>query len=239
LPPDRTEDLVAWLKGRASKVTHRSESERERAFDDIAWSIGKNYEHLKGLVNQLSFSAREGRKVSVGLGKEKQHAADAARNCAAMLHDYAFLTQHYYNKKTRALHLTASQTPADMQAFFTGGWFERFVWMTVLNALPADRTAAVRNVTLALPTSGETEIDIVAAVDGQPLLIECKTGEYQSRIQRYVDRSAELGVPQDRNLLVVLDLEPKVATRLSHIFALRVLDHQGVTDVLKSLVPRT
>lgn len=235
MPTSRESELASLLEDRASNVSHRSESERERVLDKIALDVGTNYEDVKALLAQLSYSARQGSKASVGLAKLEPRIKDKIRTCASMLHSYAFISQLFYSRKSQTLHVTASPSPPEVQAFFTGGWFERFVWATTLMTLPLERSAALRNVKLELPRGGAAEIDIVAAIDGAPILIECRTGDYQDRIQRYVDRSAELGVPPDRNFLVVLDIALNVADDLSHLFGLRVLNQKGVAEGLRRL----
>lgn len=90
------------------------------------------------------------------------------------------------------------------QAFFGGGWLERYVREEVRTAFGAvDGVQRLWNVVVRLPDGADFEFDHLALYGGRLLWIESKTGAYQPSLDRYRRVGRLLGVAADSAWVVV------------------------------------
>ncbi len=90
--------------------------------------------------------------------------------------------------------------------FLRGGWLEYYLYKRVYQFYERRKSEIVCLTNLKFSTLNESgEFDLIALVDKQIIVFECKTGDYESfreRVPRYVERSKQLELPQERFILV-------------------------------------
>ncbi|MCC7493625.1 MAG: hypothetical protein IT204_14820 [Fimbriimonadaceae bacterium] len=232
---------VAWLQAR--KILLRrlpAPASADAVFDRLASTLGSRYQHLWRLHDQLRRCLATGQSLSLQLTDRSQEEVAA---CTALAHDLsklAILTRYHYQKSTRLLNATVERSGA-VVAFFTGGWFERYVCLQAEQVLAASGhpTAHLQNPQVQFANGDAGELDLFFMVAGTPLWIECKTGDYQLHVRRYGELRRRLELPASRALLVLLGQTANLCQELSAIYGLTVCNEQTLTAALQVAVGLT
>ncbi len=107
---------------------------------------------------------------------------------------------------TSALNRDNKDVCENYSKFLRGGWLEYYLYKRVYQFYERRKSEIVCLTNLKFSTLNESgEFDLIALVDKQIIVFECKTGDYESfreRVPRYVERSKQLGLPQERFILV-------------------------------------
>jgi hypothetical protein len=71
--------------------------------------------------------------------------------------------------------------------FFNGEWLEWYAFMKVAAFCHHRKInfSCTRNIIINLPDNSKYELDVFCLIDGMPLFIECKSGEYRGFIDKY------------------------------------------------------
>ncbi len=220
--PPRPPTIEAWLLARGILVESAKQEEvTDRIFDHLALALGDRFESLQPLHDLFRRNQSSGRGFSLSLASAtQQEIADITSFCNT-LHQYAFLAEYTYFRQNRNLHIVPQRTGPVIN-FFTGGWFERYMCAR-LTALLAERGLGytlLQNPLIILPNGDRAELDLLLLVEGEPLWVECKTGNFQQYVQKYGELRALLALPPDRALLVILGMEGRRCNELTHLYDL-------------------
>ncbi|MCB1209921.1 MAG: hypothetical protein KDK97_11365, partial [Verrucomicrobiales bacterium] len=101
-----------------------------------------------------------------------------------------------------------------MNNFLSGGWLELRVEHLVAEMHPLWKPGrCLQNVQLKGPEGGDLELDLFLATDGDPLHLECKSGDISQAIPKVARTVEALGLPPSRNFVVVPTLDPEAKAR--------------------------
>jgi hypothetical protein len=148
------------------------------------------------------------RRLSTTAGKATvplDYQAGAVRAFCAQAHRIGLLRAHRYVRHPRP-HLCIETNPAPpAQAFFAGGWLERYVRDVAEGSLrrSGQHFASLWNAIVRLPGGEDFEMDYVALVGGRLLWIESKTASYQPALDKYRRVASLLKLGCDSAWLVV------------------------------------
>ncbi len=99
---------------------------------------------------------------------------------------------------------------AVLRGFLDGKWFERFVYQKMAQTLTEKGLdhACLLNAKILAPLTGKTEaeLDMVFLIEGQPICIECKSGQYkQEDARKFAQYAEKLNLAKPCAIFVVLE----------------------------------
>jgi hypothetical protein len=99
---------------------------------------------------------------------------------------------------------------AVLRGFLDGKWFERFVYQKMAQTLTEKGLdhACLLNARILAPLTGKTEaeLDMVFLIEGQPICIECKSGQYkQEDARKFAQYAERLTLDRPCAIFVVLE----------------------------------
>jgi len=209
--PNPCLDPLTWLADRRIKVRRLPEpTALEGAFDELALFLGERlvtvrpfYDAVKRRVAGRSFAR------TLDLTPHPPQTRSDITTFGRMLHSNGFLSQYHYQKSTRQV-VFDPQPDGRVTNFFTGGWLERYVLLTAVRhaelRLPQSLHPLTRTqVTVELPDSQITELDVLIGLPDRVLWLECKTGDWQDHARKFDRVARHLSIPQSHSALVLLD----------------------------------
>ena len=148
-----------------------------------------------------------------------------------MLSSYAFLSAYKYTKHTKTIY-AAPQRVGTVINFFTGGWFERYIYFRIHSLLSQNRLefTDLLNPQITFFNGDDFELDLLFLVGNQPLWVECKTGDYQAYITKYADTRKLLGVAKHRAILVIVDIPSDLTVSLTHLYDITVANEDNFLE---------
>jgi hypothetical protein len=177
-------------------------------FDEAAREIGEHHGILAELVERVRFAYRkEFSWINVDLSTCDPAVRDGVLAFSRQLYSHTLFSRYTYKKQTQQLGL-GIQPAVVVREFFLGAWLEWFALATLLQVCVDKRRdfSCARNVTLALPNAEKRELDVVVLVGNRtPVIIECKTGEFRSEIDKYAKLRQRLGL--DRSQFIICNPE--------------------------------
>lgn len=241
--PDETEIESAlavydWLIAKGITVkNYREQSTADMVFDQLAAFLGERFENLSRVHECIRRSLSTGSSFTLNLSSSSQaEIADSTQFCT-MLHSYAFLSSYKYNKYTKTIY-AIPQRVGKVINFFTGGWFERYIYLRILSLLSQNRLefTCLINPQIIFSNGDDFELDLLFLVDNQPLWVECKTGEYQAYIAKYSDARKLLSIPKPRAILVILDIPDQLTTDLTNLYDITVANEYNFLKLVCAAV---
>lgn len=235
--PDETEEESAlavydWLIAKGITVkNYREQSAADTVFDQLAVFLGERFENLSRIHESIRRSLSTGSSFTLNLSSSRQEEiADSTQFCT-MLSSYAFLSSYKYNKYTKTIY-AAPQRVGKVINFFTGGWFERYIYLRILSLLSQNRLefTCLLNPQITFSNGDDFELDLLFLIDNQPLWVECKTGDYQAYIAKYSDARKLLSVPKSRAILVILDIPNNLTANLTNLYDITVANENNFLE---------
>lgn len=208
-------------------------------FDEVALEIGNNYELFKPLLDQVRFAqAKSHWGIKVELGKYKEADSLAIVSFCRQLHEYSFFSRYIYQKGEKTIRL-GIQESVKIQRFFNGEWLEWFALMQVLEICKARQAelSCARNLSISFANDERYELDVFFLLKGgEPVCIECKSGEFRESIDKYVGLKKKLGLDKAHFILCATDLTDEQARGLSTMYGLTFVNEQGLAPHLQGLL---
>jgi hypothetical protein len=225
-----------WLATKGIAVrNYREQSAADTILDQVAVFLGERFERLSRVHDSIRRSLSTGSSFTLNLsGVSQAEIADTTQFCT-MLKSYALLSSYKYDKHTKTIY-AVPQRIGRVINFFTGGWFERFVYQRIHSLLSQNELEFTNllNPQITLSNGDDFELDLLFLVDRLPLWVECKTGEYQAYIAKYSDARKILSVPKQRAILVILGIPNDVATNLTHLYDMTVVNENNFLEIIGS-----
>ena len=216
--------LGDWFKARQITATHDLHAvDTTGFFDEAAREIGDHYEALAGLMEQIRFAYRkEFSWVNVDLSQYDPLVRQNVLAFCRELYGHTLFARYSFKKQTQILGL-GIQPAQTVRAFFTGGWLEWYA-LTTLLALCVQHGrefSCARGSKISPQHSEARELDVAALISGRTLLvIECKTGEFRSEIDKYVQLRKRLGIDRTQFIICNPELTDEQAAGLGTMYGL-------------------
>lgn len=83
------------------------------------------------------------------------------------------------------------------------------------------------NPQITFPNGDDFELDLLFMIEGQPLWVECKIGDYQAYIAKYSNVRKLLSIPKSRAILVILDIPEELTTNLTYLYDVTVANESN------------
>lgn len=225
-------EAIAWLGTRNIQVERFYQGSTDEAvvFDRIALILGQQFELLGALYRVIKRSASQGGNVSFSVEGSSQRERGAMTNFCTLLQRYGMLSSYRYDRPKQELVLEV-QPRSDIRKFFTGIWFERYVYQVVVKVLRQEGSdySVLMNPQVLLPNGDRFEFDLLFLVEGQPLWCECKTGRGINKdLVKYSKHRQTLGVPKERSLLVMLGYSATQSEALERLWEMTAASERSV-----------
>ena len=234
--------VADWLATRNMTVkNHRRQESTDPIFVQLSTFLGERFESLRRVHDQIRRNLSTGGKFTVNLSSRSQEDIANATQFCALLHRYAFLSSYRYEKYAKTIY-AAPQRAGSVINFFTGGWFERFIFLKVCAFLSQNELEHVFlvNPQVSLPNEDDFELDLLFLVRNEPLWIECKTGNYQAYVARYSDMRPMLTLPKECSILVILGIPDELTLQLTDLYDITVTNERNfLAQVAAALDPVT
>lgn len=218
-----------WLSSCGITVKNYKQQETTDAvFDQLAVFLGERFASLKRLHDQIRRHLSTGDSFTLNLTSSNQEEIANSTQFCTWLYQYAFLSSYRYDKYSKTLY-AIPQRVGKVINFFTGGWFERFVFLKVASLLSQNGVSYVHllNPQISLPNGDNFELDLIYLIEDAPLWLECKTGDYQSYIAKYADVRPTLAIPKERSILVVLGISDELSSQLTDLYDIVVANENN------------
>ncbi|MHA1370600.1 MAG: hypothetical protein ACTSRA_12915 [Promethearchaeota archaeon] len=230
--------VIKWLEACEIQVKdHKTTSSADQIYDKLAIFLGERFKDIVRLHDKIRKHLSTSEMFQLNLSGCTQNEISSTTQFCKMLHQYAFLENYNYNKGSRII---IARTPRDGRVinFFTGGWFERFVFLKLtkmfdLKGLDYDY---LKNAKIILPNINQFELDLLFLINNRPLWVECKTGDYQNYIRKYSHMRQNFKIPKENSFLVILGLDDEVCINLNELFQITVTNENQFIGVITSVV---
>jgi phage FluMu protein Com len=209
-------------------------------FDEMAVMLGDNYDSLKELLNQIKrMQANKNPGFTVDISTYNQNQIDIINKFCKEAYTNSFFSKFVNSKKNKNfLHITL-QTEPKIVNFFNGLWLEWFVLMKVATMLAKRKItfSCLRGFKIILTNDELHEIDIFFLINGLPLWIECKTGEFRDSIAKYSSLRKRLNIDKQRSLLLVLDEPEEKLKTLTNMYDITFVNEKTWFHQVENLLP--
>jgi hypothetical protein len=187
---EKYEPIVAWFEKRKiqTQINHDA-IDTTGFFDEIALSLGNNYNVLKFVGDHIKYIQNKGyTNAKLEIAKKSPEEIGLITSFCKEMYDYSFVAKYFYDKRNKIIRLTL-QTAPKIKSFFNGIWME---WFTLIKLLEFFRdnnidASCMRNLKVSFPNGISHELDIFFLTKNDtPFCIECKSGEFRHDIDKYL-----------------------------------------------------
>lgn len=236
------ENAIAWFASRNITVEKHDllKSENDAIINHLSLHLGKYYNSLSPIYKLLKSKAISGEELIWNLRNKPEKDVSHITNFCALLHRNFFFSTYNYSKTTKNLKATV-QKRGEIRNFFTGLWFERFIYQAVSQTIINQglNFACLVNPHIQLTDEYKFELDLFFLIEGQPLWIECKTGrEYNAHLPKYSQLRDKLKIPKERAFLVVLGLAEARAANLTNFWGMTVTNQDNILEQITAELSR-
>lgn len=208
-------------------------------FDEIAVALGTNYDTLKEVVDQIKYVQKKGYlDVKLNLGKKSQEQIKQITAFCRNLLNYSFVAKYFYQKENRIIRLKLQTIPAIVN-FFNGEWMEWLIFMRLLEFLQKTKLpfSCLRSASITFPNKDVHEIDIFFLINNSiPVCIECKSGQFQQYIDKYLTLRKRMHLNKENFLLCIIDLSQKQCEGLTGMHELTFVNESNFVAHLETVL---
>ena len=238
--PDNSENdtVLNWLIDQGITVQkYHIPDDNEEVFNKLATYLGNKYSDLNYFYNQLKRSFSKGQNLSINLASRSKTEITCTTQFCSRMSDYAFLSSYQYDRKNKMLY-ASPQKKGMVKNFITGGWFERFVYLSICKLLQEKQQfyKSILNPQVILQNGEDFELDILFLLGDKPFWIECKTGGYQSHVTKYSKMRNVLSISKESSLLVILGIREQLTQELTSLHDIYVANENNFLAMTETLI---
>lgn len=204
-------------------------------YDEAAKLIGDNYELLQPIIKSINnayFKNNVGRNFD--LAKYNQNQRHTINEIFTNFYNHTLFAKYHYNKPAQKANVVL-QPALPIKNFFMGGWLEWCVLSEILSQINESKNKPIfscaKGAKIQLPNGDKHELDIVFLNHRNELfIIECKTGEYRSEINKYLDLCKKLNINPSQFILLVTDLNKEQSAAMSAMYGINFISLTGLKN---------
>ncbi|MEX0271215.1 hypothetical protein AB3R30_18925 [Leptolyngbyaceae cyanobacterium UHCC 1019] len=227
-------NIIDWLKAlNLSVESYKEPQQVDALFDSVAMPLGQQYSTLKTFHRQIKFNISKGGEFSFRLNEKNREDINRITSFCKLLNDRSFLPCRYL--PSQKIILAKPPTNPNMINFFTGDWFESFVYQQICKFLSGSglEYISLRQITGTFDNGRNFELDIFFLIDNQPLWIECKAGrDYNEYLTRYTKLRKLMRIPKERAFLVIADLSSEQAVDYTSLWEITVASIDSFIELI-------
>ncbi len=231
--------IYDWFRKKQIRVQANTRAvDTSGFFDELGEAIGANLPVLGDVLHRI-FTAQRKEFASTVIHLDRKSPEDALVISAfcQQLYDFSFVAKCLHNRKESNIRLVLQTAPA-IQNFFAGEWLE---WHTLMTSLRyakerGRRFSCSRGLDISLQNGEAYEIDVFVLIDGNiPVCIECKSGEFREKIDRYQTLKKRLGLGGKQFVMCIAGLSDENAKAFSAMYDLAFVSERSLADHLARL----
>jgi hypothetical protein len=236
---DHYDPIIKWFKERyiQAKVNPKM-MDTTGFFDEVAIYMGNNFNAIGSIVNQIRYiQNKKYDTVKITLSKNNNKEIKQIVEFCKMLHDYSFIARYNFQKKDKIIYLTLQNIPK-IKNFFNGLWMEWFVLIQIISFFKEKNIILpiIRGVDITFQNKDKNELDIFFINNqGEPVCIECKTGEFRQDLNRYFSLQKKLNIKKENFLLCVFGLEEEQAKGLTSMYEITLVNESTLINHVESI----
>jgi hypothetical protein len=237
---EQHQSLQAWFSTKQIKANFDFAAvDTTGFFDEAALKLGKQFDVLSGAVDQVRFAYRKDFSwLNIDLSKKTPQEWQVIQDFFRELYGYSLFAKYSYKRQTQMLGV-AIQPAQTVRRFFEGGWLEWYVLVNLLSlCIERNREfSCARNVKLEFQNEELRELDVAFLIGKRfPIIVECKTGEFRSEIEKYVKLRRRLGIDKAQFIICSPELTEEQATGLSAMYELTFVSLMSLKRHLEIIV---
>ena len=213
----------------------------DEVFNEIALLMGNKYANIVPLLERIKRCIQNGQQFQFSIANETQQAiADMTLLCTK-LHELALLQEYNYKKSPQCIITARPSTESRMQNFISGQWLERYMTLTIkhyANEAGITDFEILTNPQVILPNGNDFELDILFHANQCIYWMECKTGAYQTHIQKYGRLASDFDLPTSQMLMILPDIEDVTTANISRLFHMIVMNLPQAHEFLSAELHR-
>lgn len=231
--------IINWFENKQIQVDVNLQAlDTQGFYDEIAVDLGNNFDVLQNILEKIKKTQRSNyTTVSLNISKQSQKEIKLITDFCKDLYDYSFVAKYFYNKNEKRIHLTLQTAPAIIN-FFNGEWLEWYVFMKLVKVFyeKKDLFSCLRSFTINFPNEDKHEIDIFFLINSRiPLLIECKSGEFRSMIEKYNRLRKRLNIDKASFLVLVLGISEEQTNGLTNMYDVTFVNEKNFISHISQL----
>ena len=237
---DNLEPILQWFEKRGIQINVNQDAvDTTGFFDEIALSLGNNFNVLNVVTNQIKYVQNKGyTNAKIELSKKEPQEIQQITSFCKSLHDYSFVAKYYYQKKDKVIRLTL-QKALKIREFFNGIWME---WYTLIKLLEFFREqkiapACTRGLKVSFTEGNSNELDLFFLTEKNvPVCIECKTGEFRQDIDKYLSLRKKLNINKNQFVICVFGLSQEQAKGMTSMYDLTFVNETSLIQHIQTVV---
>jgi hypothetical protein len=228
---------VQWFKQKNfSTEVNPNAMDTSGFFDEVAIVLGDNYNLLKIVSNTIKRRQINKRTAYIHLSNCNPGEIEFIKKFCKQLYDYSFVAKYFYNKNENeiVLHL---QSAVKIINFFNGEWLEWYAFMKIATFCHERKInfSCTRNILISLPDESKYELDVFCLIDGLPLFIECKSGEYRGFIDKYSRLKKKMLIQKPYFLFLTLGVDDARVKGLTAMFDITFVNEKMLTNYCEDI----
>ncbi len=210
-------------------------------YDEAAEAIGRYYDLFKDILGKINWAYRNNHGgANFDLKKYSQKDAQTLNRLCREFYSHTLFSRYHYQKSDKLLNLKL-QSATPVRQFFNGAWLEWYALGRLLQqaAQRGEQYAfsCARSVNIRFDNEDLHELDVVfLPVGREPIVVECKTGEYRRDLAKYLTLRKRLGIPETHFILLVTDVDEAQVKSLGSMYDLTFVTPQLLHEYLQRVM---
>jgi hypothetical protein len=216
--------VVQFLASQGFTVKHVPEMVVDPKLDQLAKFMGAHYTEIAPFLTRYKAAMNRDVTAYMNLKDLPGSQITSITQVARQLYELGF-AQSFYYQKSPYYRLIVKPNRAINPNFITGAWLERYVYQEVSTALSQSgrRFEILANAQVLLPNQADFEIDLLVGIGSHHLWIEAKSGEYQSKLDKYAKIGQQMGLAPQSCFFVAAAAKPENLATLSNATQMSVV----------------
>lgn len=232
--------IIDWFKTKSITATANVDAvDTTGFFDEAAIAIGTDFDLLGEVCERIRYAQlKEYNSNIIYLDKKSKADAKSLEDFIQQLYKHSLIARLISNKKEKSIRIVLQNAPS-VRRFFAGDWLEWYALLIALRICQERKVefSCARSMTLTFAPTEKREIDVFFLINNtQPILIECKTGDYRQELDKYVALRKALGINQSHFILCVADLDGDQLKGLSAMYRMTFVNTQTLGPHLLTLI---
>ncbi len=237
---EQYEPIIKWFEKKNIQIQVDQDSiDTTGFFDEIAITLGDNYDALKFINEQIKYCQRKNySNVRLDLSNKNKDEIKLIREYCQEMYDYSFVAKYFYSKKDNLIRLIIQSAPK-IRRFFDGIWMEWFVLIKLLGHFRDHKINAscMKGIAFTLANGDSSELDIFYLTEkNRPVCIECKTGEFREDIDKYLKLRKQLNIDKTHFIICVFGLSQEQAQGMTSMYDLTFTNETGLMAHLEAIM---
>ena len=199
-------------------------------WNQMARIIGSDYHAVLPIINALKISQSRGNRMVINLSRYDIRTRNACTNLASVLYRNALLVEYRYTSGVVPTLTMRVQKDGAIINFITGHWMEIYVYGIVREILSnyarlySIEVETYSNIQFLMTQKETFELDVLSFVNGTPVWVECKTGEFQQSIVKYKKFGKRTSIAPEHSFLVLAGVSAEQARNITDIHRYNVIN---------------